>query len=99
VDAIVALRLQKERMASALLPSEAEFFKLYGLTEKRLAAAKPDVIIMHPGPIHRGVEIASEVADGNRSDILQQVTFGIAIRMAVLSLCMSGRETELVNET
>lgn len=99
VDAIVALRLQKERMASALLPSEAEFFKLYGLTEKRLAAAKPDVIIMHPGPINRGVEIASEVADGNRSVILQQVTFGIAIRMAVLSLCMSGRETELVNET
>lgn len=98
VDAIVALRLQKERMASALLPSEAEFFKLYGLTEQRLGWAKPDAIIMHPGPINRGVEIASDVADGNKSVILQQVTFGIAIRMAVLSLCMSGRETELVSE-
>jgi aspartate carbamoyltransferase catalytic subunit len=94
VDAIVALRLQKERMASALLPSQSEFSRLYGLTESSLKAARPDAVIMHPGPINRGVEIASEVADGPRSVILQQVTFGIAVRMAVLSLCMSGRETE-----
>lgn len=91
-DAIVALRLQKERMASALLPSEQEFSRLYGLSNERLSVAKPDAIIMHPGPINRGVEIASDVADGPRSVILQQVTFGIAVRMAVLSLCMSGRE-------
>lgn len=94
VDAIVALRLQKERMEAALLPSEAEFSRLYGLTEERLKVAKPDAVVMHPGPINRGVEIASGVADGPRSVILQQVTFGIAVRMAVLSLCMSGREAE-----
>ena len=94
VDAVVALRLQKERMEAALLPSEAEFSRLYGLTEERLEVAKPDAIVMHPGPINRGVEIASGVADGTHSVILQQVTFGIAVRMAVLSLCMSGRAAE-----
>lgn len=98
VDAIIALRLQKERMTSALLPSEAEFSHLYGLTNERLTLTKPDAIIMHPGPINRGVEIASEVADGPHSVILQQVTFGIAVRMAVLSLCMSGRETDNLSE-
>ncbi|MBZ2188897.1 aspartate carbamoyltransferase catalytic subunit [Alcanivorax sp. JB21] len=94
VDVVIALRLQKERMDSALLPSETEFFHLYGLTEERLRHAHPDAIVMHPGPINRGVEIASEVADGERSVILHQVTFGIAVRMAVMSMCMSGRETE-----
>ncbi|MBA3732067.1 MAG: aspartate carbamoyltransferase catalytic subunit, partial [Gammaproteobacteria bacterium] len=81
-DVVITLRLQKERMRGALLPSEHEYFQLYGLTEARLQVAKPDVIVMHPGPINRGVEIASEVADGARSVILQQVTYGIAIRMA-----------------
>lgn len=94
VDAIVALRLQKERMDSALIPSESEFSRLYGLTRERLKLANPDAIIMHPGPINRGVEIASQVADGAQSVILQQVTFGIAVRMAVLSLCMSGRAAD-----
>jgi aspartate carbamoyltransferase catalytic subunit len=88
VDVVIMLRLQRERMSSALLPSEQEYFRLYGLTEKRLKAAKPDVIVMHPGPINRGVEMDSEVADGKRSVILQQVTFGIAVRMAVMSIVM-----------
>ena len=93
-DVVIALRLQRERMDSALLPSESEFFRLYGLTPKRLRQARPDAIVMHPGPINRGVEIASEVADGAQSVILHQVTFGIAVRMAVMSMCMSGREQE-----
>lgn len=88
VDAVVMLRLQKERMESGLLPSEAEFFQCYGLTQERLALAKPDVLVMHPGPINRGVEIASEAADGPRSVILEQVTNGIAVRMAVMSITM-----------
>jgi len=88
VDVIIMLRLQKERMAGALLPSEEEYFRLYGLTNERLEAAKPDAIVMHPGPMNRGVEMDSEVADGPRSVILQQVSYGIAIRMAVMSMCM-----------
>lgn len=95
VDVVIALRLQKERMDSALLPSEGEFFRYYGLDNERLRAAKPDAIIMHPGPMNRGVEIASEVADGPRSVILHQVTFGIAIRMAVMSMCLGGQESGL----
>jgi aspartate carbamoyltransferase catalytic subunit len=87
-DVIIALRLQYERMQGALLPSEHEYFQLYGLTEDKLALARPDAIIMHPGPINRGVEIASAVADGPRSVILQQVTHGIAIRMAVMAMAM-----------
>lgn len=86
VDVIIMLRLQKERMAGALLPSEQEYFNCFGLTENRLARAKSDVIVMHPGPINRGVEIASSVADGKHSVILQQVAYGVAIRMAVMSL-------------
>jgi aspartate carbamoyltransferase catalytic subunit len=85
-DVVIMLRLQKERMRGALLPSEHEYFQLYGLTEVRLSVAKPDAIVMHPGPINRGVEIGSEVADGARSVILQQVTYGIAIRMAVMAM-------------
>jgi aspartate carbamoyltransferase catalytic subunit len=85
-DVVVMLRLQSERMKGALLPSPGEFFKHYGLTPEKLARAKPDAIVMHPGPMNRGVEIDSAVADGDRSVILPQVTFGIAVRMAVLSI-------------
>ena len=85
-DVIVTLRLQNERMRGALLPSPQEFSKAYGLTPERLALAKPDAIVMHPGPMNRGVEIDSSVADGRQSVILPQVTFGIAVRMAVMSI-------------
>ncbi len=85
-DVIIMLRLQNERMSGAMLPSAAEFFKNYGLTPEKLALAKPDAIVMHPGPINRGVEIDSDVADGKQSVILPQVTFGIAVRMAVMSI-------------
>lgn len=87
-DVVIMLRLQKERMGSAMLPSEHEYFQLYGLTDERLEAAKPDAIVMHPGPINRGVEMTSQVADGPRSVILQQVSFGIAVRMAVMSMAI-----------
>ncbi|MGO4475468.1 aspartate carbamoyltransferase catalytic subunit [Massilia sp. 2TAF26] len=86
VDVIIMLRLQNERMSGALLPSAGEYFKSYGLTPERLALAKPDAIVMHPGPINRGVEIDSRVADGAQAVILPQVTFGIATRMAVMSI-------------
>jgi aspartate carbamoyltransferase catalytic subunit len=85
-DVIIMLRLQNERMSGAMLPSAAEYFKNYGLTPEKLALAKPDAIVMHPGPINRGVEIDSSVADGTQSVILPQVTFGIAVRMAVMSI-------------
>ena len=87
-DVVIMLRLQRERMQTALLPSEREFFKLYGLTQERMALAKPDAIVMHPGPINRGVEIDSQVADGNQSVILEQVTNGIAVRMAIMAMIM-----------
>jgi len=86
VDVIIMLRLQNERMRGALLPSSQEYFKHYGLTAEKLAYAKPDAIVMHPGPMNRGVEIDSAVADGPQSVILNQVTFGIAVRMAVMSI-------------
>jgi len=86
VDVVMMLRLQSERMNGALLPSAEEFFKYYGLTPEKLAHAKPDAIVMHPGPMNRGVEIESSVADGRQSVILPQVTFGIAVRMAVMSI-------------
>jgi aspartate carbamoyltransferase catalytic subunit len=86
VDVIIMLRLQNERMTGALLPSAQEYFKSYGLTPERLALAKPDAIVMHPGPMNRGVEIDSSVADGEQAVILPQVTFGIAVRMAVMSM-------------
>ena len=85
-DVVVMLRLQNERMRGALLPSAGEFFKHYGLTEDKLAYARPDAIVMHPGPMNRGVEIDSTVADGKHSVILPQVTFGIAVRMAVMGI-------------
>ena len=87
-DVVIMLRLQNERMDGALIPSEHEFFRLFGLTPERLIWAKEDVIVMHPGPINRGVEISSEIADGSHSVILQQVSHGIAARMAVMSMCM-----------
>ncbi len=86
VDVIIMLRLQSERMNGALLPSAQEYFKSYGLTPERLALAKPDAIVMHPGPMNRGVEIDSVVADGAQAVILPQVTFGIAVRMAVMGI-------------
>lgn len=93
VDVVVMLRLQKERMLGALLPSEHEYFQLFGLTEERLRYAAKDAIVMHPGPINRGVEISSEVADGNQSVILQQVSNGIAVRMAVMSILAGNSAT------
>jgi len=86
VDVVMMLRLQNERMQGALLPSPQEYFKSYGLTPEKLALAKPDAIVMHPGPMNRGVEIDSAVADGRQAVILPQVTFGIAVRMAVMSM-------------
>lgn len=88
-DVIITLRLQNERMHGALLPSQQEFFESFGLTRQSLQWAKPDAIVMHPGPINRGVEIDSEVVDGKQSVILSQVTFGIAVRMAVMSIVAS----------
>lgn len=94
LDVVIMLRLQKERMDGGLLPSESEYFKRYGLTDSGLMLAKPDAIVMHPGPINRGVEIASSVADCPQSVILNQVTNGIAVRMAVMSMAMSGQTEE-----
>ncbi|MBI3348119.1 MAG: aspartate carbamoyltransferase catalytic subunit [Burkholderiales bacterium] len=90
-DVVIMLRLQNERMNGGMLPSSGEFFKHFGLTPDKLALAKPDAIVMHPGPINRGVEIASEMADGASSVILPQVTFGIAVRMAVMAI-LAGNE-------
>ncbi len=88
VDVVITLRLQRERMEGALLPSEDEYFRSYGLTPEKLALAKDDAIVMHPGPINRGVEIDSTVADGPQSVILEQVTNGLAVRMAVMSMIL-----------
>lgn len=94
LDVVIMLRLQKERMQGGLLPSEREYFSLYGLTEERMKLAKADAIVMHPGPVNRGVEIDSRVADGPQSVILQQVNNGIAIRMAVMAMVISGQAGE-----
>lgn len=94
VDVVIMLRLQNERMKGAMLPSEHEYYQLYGLTEEKLSMARPDVTVMHPGPINRGVEMDSQVADGPRSVILQQVTYGIAVRMAVMSMAMQQRPVQ-----
>ncbi len=91
VDVIILLRLQKERMIGAFLPSLSEFHRDFGLTRERLGKLKPDVLVMHPGPINRGVEIEGAIAYGERSVILQQVTHGIACRMAVMTAIL-GRE-------
>jgi aspartate carbamoyltransferase catalytic subunit len=89
-DVVMMLRVQHERMRGLFLPSLREYFLLFGLTAARLARAKPDVIVMHPGPMNRGVEIDSEVADGPASVILDQVANGVAVRMAVLYLLAGG---------
>jgi aspartate carbamoyltransferase catalytic subunit len=93
-DVVMMLRIQQERMQGAFFPSLREYFNLFGMTEERVRLAKPDVIIMHPGPMNRGVEIASEVADGPYSVILEQVANGVAVRMAVLYLLAGGVEHE-----
>jgi aspartate carbamoyltransferase catalytic subunit len=93
IDVIIMLRLQRERMRGAFLPSESEYFKRYGLTEQRLKLAKADCLVMHPGPMNRGVEIASSVADGPNSVIAEQVANGLAVRMAVMATVL-GRGSE-----
>jgi aspartate carbamoyltransferase catalytic subunit len=90
-DVVITLRLQRERMRGAFVPSEAEYYRRYGLSAERLALAKPDCIVMHPGPMNRGVEIASAVADGKQSVILEQVSNGLAMRMAVMSHILGAR--------
>jgi aspartate carbamoyltransferase catalytic subunit len=95
VDIVMMLRMQRERMHGAHVPSEQEFFNLYGLTPEKLKFAKKDAVVMHPGPMNRGLEIDSAVADGPQSVILPQVTNGIAVRMAVMALIMGG-QTEVV---
>jgi aspartate carbamoyltransferase catalytic subunit len=87
-DVVIMLRLQNERMNSSFIPDEHEYYNLYGFSPKRLDLISKKGIVMHPGPVNRGVEISSEVADGDRSVILQQVSNGIAVRMAILSLSM-----------
>jgi aspartate carbamoyltransferase catalytic subunit len=91
-DVIMMLRIQQERMQGAFFPSVREYFQVFGMTAERVRLAKPDVIIMHPGPMNRGVEIASDVADGPYSVILEQVANGVAVRMAVLYLLAGGPE-------
>ena len=93
-DVVMLLRIQLERMEGAYFPSLREYFQVFGMTEERLRLARPDVMIMHPGPMNRGVEIASEVADGPYSVILDQVANGVAVRMAVLYLLAGGAEHE-----
>ncbi|EDY87097.1 aspartate carbamoyltransferase [gamma proteobacterium HTCC5015] len=94
LDVVIMLRLQRERMGTSLLPSQSEYFREYGLTQRRVDLAKPDALIMHPGPTNRGVEIAADVADGPQSVILEQVNNGIAVRMAVMSMCLGNRQKE-----
>jgi len=94
-DVVKVLRLQRERMRSALLSTEDEYYRSFGLTQRRMRLAKPDAIVMHPGPTNRGVEIEASVADGPQSIILEQVTGGIAVRMAILSIAMGNVEKSL----
>ena len=95
-DVVMLLRIQLERMQGGFFPSLREYFRTFGMTEERIRLARPDVMIMHPGPINRGVEIASEVADGPYSVILEQVANGVAVRMAVLYLLAGGADDETV---
>lgn len=94
-DVVMGLRLQNERMQGGTIPSADEFYAMYGLTPERLRLAKPDAIVMHPGPTNRGVEIEGSVADGAQSVILQQVTFGIAVRMAVMAIAMGTTASDI----
>ncbi|MDQ2971103.1 MAG: aspartate carbamoyltransferase, partial [Acidobacteriota bacterium] len=93
-DVVMMLRMQLERQGASLFPSSREYFKHYGLTEARLARARPEAVVMHPGPMNRGVEISSEIADSPRSLILEQVSNGVAVRMAVLYLLLTGHAWE-----
>ncbi len=93
IDVVIMLRLQLERMQGSLIASEQEYFNLYGLTNDKLAHAAEDVLVMHPGPINRGLEIDSDVADGPHSLILSQVTNGIAVRMSIMAIVMGGQST------
>lgn len=93
-DVVMALRIQKERQNDPLIPSLREYARFYGINNSRLALAKEDVLVMHPGPINRGVEMNPDVADGKRSVILDQVTNGVAVRMALLYLVLGGDKTE-----
>ncbi len=92
VDVVIMLRLQRERMRGAFLPGEQEYYRSYGLTEKRLTYAKPDAIVMHPGPMNRGIEVESSVVDGPQSVVLDQVSYGIAVRMAVMALALGNAQ-------
>jgi len=98
IDVIMMLRLQLERMEGQLIPSSQEYFRLYGLTSERVARAAPDAVVMHPGPMNRGLEIASSVADGERSLILPQVTNGIAVRMSIMAKLMGPQPQDLESE-
>jgi aspartate carbamoyltransferase catalytic subunit len=93
-DVVMMLRIQLERQGKAMIPSVKEYFNLFGLSRDRLKLAKDDVVVMHPGPMNRGVEIASDVADGPQSVILEQVSNGVAVRMAVLYLLSGIRRGE-----
>jgi aspartate carbamoyltransferase catalytic subunit len=93
-DAVNVLRMQFERDEDTVFPQQLDYFKKFGITEERLARAKKDIVVMHPGPINRGIEMSSEVADGTNSVILEQVTNGIAVRMAVLFLVSQAREAK-----
>ena len=99
IDVIMMLRLQLERMEGQLIPSSQEYFRLYGLTSERVARAAPDAVVMHPGPMNRGLEIASSVADGERSLILPQVTNGIAVRMSIMAKLMGSQPQKLEPES
>jgi aspartate carbamoyltransferase catalytic subunit len=92
VDVVMMLRIQLERQGTGFFPSKEEYFKNWGLTTERLALANDDAIVMHPGPMNRGIEITSAVADGDRSVILEQVTNGIAVRMAVMYLLAGAKQ-------
>jgi aspartate carbamoyltransferase catalytic subunit len=88
-DVVMMLRIQRERLGAPLFPTLREYSRVFGLNQERLKLAKTDAIVMHPGPLNRGVEIAEDVADGSRSVVLAQVESGVAVRMAVLYLCAS----------
>jgi aspartate carbamoyltransferase catalytic subunit len=94
-DVVMVLRIQQERLGGVYLPSLREYARAFGINRRRLAGAKKDAIVMHPGPMNRGVEIDSDVADGARSVILDQVEAGVAVRMAVLYLCAAESGTSL----
>lgn len=92
VDVVMMLRVQRERMQGTQVPSAREYFRFYGLDNKRLALARPQALVMHPGPMNRGVEIDSRVADSDQSVIREQVEMGVAVRMAVLDILSRGGE-------